>query len=1566
MDILDIDEALKDDSYIFLADKTHDDISNILQQWKTNNQQQLQQSQQLQPHLHYNNHEQGTLTGSKIFKEHIGFMLGDLTPLHLGKMLDKYVHEQDSDGKMISVTGWYTVTIANCLDVPNSSIMLALKYALMPLKVQLFNFERIDGNECGQFLVDNKLIANRMIRLNGKVAVLYSNKVIDICVEAGIRPSLLAELSLKPPLLEAIKAALLARYDAKGQSLHLTRFHAAPELLGHFWALHVLSMLQKLLQMIALEFPQLRVLQLRDNYLCTLRAFDRFPRTSLPHLQVLDVSANNIAGMMELKNLRDMKLQTLDLTSNPLARNKEWQLRAMLPQVKHIRVGHNNNSTADPSATRYCGANSIGREFCLKFAKAYNAIFNDLRKRMDLQNYYDTKSLLSLSVPKLLLLESTKDKGYGKLYDLNQLQNRASTAACSKLFFGCDAAMHAICQLPEMQIDFEEAHLYIHKYNNTSRVFSIAGCFKELTSSGYKCRNYARQFTMRPGISNSWLIHNDMMQITLDNNEKADGKPKLPSLQVDEKPSCSFSNQLMELNDNFNNKMQLNKPLNPERSTPMVLPDFDEMPPLVKRVVIPAAKRNIEDEVDDTLLSYKHNSKTFTRPKRRSQAATNLETQFSQTQNASTATTHGGAGMLSLEIGGLVTTMHKSFLQDTSPPSSICSSMNNEHMNNSLITSADFTNLNFLQSTNSLEPTEASDHMDLNLTRTTETTTTLGSDVYTLSDMIRDRKALESLTMSGDGTLIKDSQIGQIDDISLTTLSKTASGCSTMDNSTDSVSTPNELQSQSQLQSQNLTQIQRQLRTTMLLSEEMIGDTTFSLVDSLTTPTTTEMNGVEMEANATFKRPQAPLLNETLLLAGRQVNTTFTEGCDTPEASRCETPENIDKTLSTLQMESTPLTTTSSRFQHYKNNNTNNNNNNNINNNNKQLSYTPTLKGRGEINISPIVSNTTPLRSRQQQLNHTYEPPKDLQVDGQKFVVDSMEMLEQIEQPVLDATYEMSENQKQMQCILDLAEAEVEMLAQQGDEEQFEHMLAELGKMNSLKPEQIKMQKSLDSIKRRFNKDEDKEQHTLHTEQQQQQQQQDHLEEVHHVTPPSMNQTHLLSSHSPSQSSSSGERLLSRRSRLYDDVNLSAMHDSNASGGSCNSTSFIVHRREEEPANTSEACSPLEETEEPVEQEQQLQQQYPMSAAVETEASSYKLTERRERDRERFKTIKITKEMRARDEQLDNIVVPCIDDEETVEPLESVEPEPLQRQQSPPGRLSRRDQSTHNYNNDAEVNSSASNNYLTYKKPKEKSLLMRQRQQQQQQVAELPANESTSQIARSLSRPRYISGLQKFTTVSKATSAGAGLNATTTATAAAMSTASTAAAGATTSGAGELKSPMGIKSKSFHNLSSNISGIGGPGAACMAPRPSLGGVLRRPSAQTSKLMTGLRAMQQQEDDTTVFKVPKLVSGLRAPATTGVKRAVGNGLARPSSGYYSLSMKQAGEAETPESLSSASSRGSLYGKDTKLNHTFDTQVLSSKLTQVTTGATGITKPSGLRQPTQMKRSGLPRPSSIVRR
>ncbi|EDW19788.1 uncharacterized protein LOC6583647 isoform X2 [Drosophila mojavensis] len=947
--------------------------------------------------------------------------------------------------------------------------------------------------------------------------------------------------------------------------------------------------------------------------------------------------------------------------------------------------------------------------------------------------------------------------------------------------------------------------------------------------------------------------------------------------------------------------------------------------------------------------AYKHNSKTFTRPKRKSQAAEKMETQFTQTTNVTSAT-NLVSPMLSLEIGGLVTNLHKSLLQDTSPPSSICTSINNGCMNSSLISSADFTNLNFLQSIHSLETnntTSTRDHMS--------TMTTLLNDVgYNLSDMIRDRKVLESLSMSGDGTLIKDSHIGQIDDISLMPPSKTASGCSTMDNSTDSVSTPNEMHLLQQSHVHNQGHAEPQLCTTMVLSEELIGDTTFNLVDSLTSRTTTESQS-EGDANVLFKRPIA-VLNETQLLAGRQVNSTFTEGCHTPEAARCDTPENIETKLSLIQMQSTPLTTLNSRCPYNYNNNNKNNYNNN---NNKVPIYTPTQTSHEEIvNISPIVSSITPHKSYscRQELNHTYEPPtetlKNLQIrgapecfDGQKVVHDTMHLLEQIEQPATDATYDKSDEYLQMQCVLDLAEAEVELLAHQGDEEQFEHMLAELGRVNTLNAEQIKMQKSLDSIKRRFQKDE----HPSRSEQQPQ-------VDLAHDTPPS-SKSHLINSlnQSMSQSSNSSERLLSRRSRLYDDVKLTAMHDNVAGTASCNSTSFLVHRREDEPSNTSGTCIQLFETEKHTGDMETEQNQ----TTIDSESLNYKMAERRTRDRERFKTIKITSEMHATDEKLGYIVVPCIDDEDPQsQPLSSAKIE--DRPQSPQNRLSRLDKKSIGNINGSENNAVVGKNYLTYKKPRDKNLLMQK--QPQTQPPTLACGQNARSQPRSLSRPRYISGLQKLGTVSKATSAGGGLNAVSS-----SSSISRATSRETAPKPGDgVKSPMGIKSKSFHNLSSNICSSMGAGGEVVSPRQSLGDALKIPSNQASKLSSVFRAAQQNEDETSVFKVPKLVGALRAPSNTGgpIKRVVG--LARPSSGYYSLTMRGVGDPETPESLSSASSRGSLYDKDAKQADAFEAVALSAGLGQVTSGTRGIPKPSALRQPTQIKRSGLPRPSNILRR
>ncbi|XP_018801065.1 PREDICTED: uncharacterized protein LOC108976425 [Bactrocera latifrons] len=1102
--------------------------------------------------------------------------------------------------------------------------------------------------------------------------------------------------------------------------------------------------------------------------------------------------------------------------------------------------------------------------------------------------------------------------------------------------------------------------------------------------------------------------------------------------------------------------------------------------------------------------AYKLNSRTFTRPRRRS--TQNLEQNFShssgnngvqtvlpthheQLQHKFTIATPQPA--LNLEIGGLVTTMHKSFLQDTSPPSSICSSMemSMERMNNSLITSADFTNINFLQSTQSLDFNEPT----LNGSELFNLANKATSDGYTLSDMIRDRKALESLTLSGDGTLIKDSHICQIDDISLA-FSKTASGSSTMDNSTESMQEDNQQQQQrygiiaapnahtvgvfDNSASESKSNI---MHRTMLLSDEVISDTTFQLVESSLCEN--NINGNDnaapamptKPANETFKRPWN--MDETVCIPNR-ANATHEFKQSTPDArlaaeTRCETPENMAEALTSRKFyESTPHAAGLNAGA--------------------QLNTPTTSKlYADEVNLSPIVPATEQLNANATRvLSETFGQECDVKKVNTKTFSGTLPRLESIEQMLDDfenpnETYEKPETQVghktsaadiQMQNVLELAHAEEELLASNNDQE-FEDMLEEFSKVE-VNAEHVKMKKSLETIKRRFHRDSttvakaltlqqahktddstDKptEMHTYDA--YEQRRNADAAASVNSdCTAPSG-----ISSPSPSSASISvssaasslaasgvgnvsgtGERLLSRRSRLYDNINLSTI---SAGSGNTQSpsrslgASFTVHKRDDNAQEDCAAADAVAKQETDYKNEVQENNFGKTEGAIENSntiavanyngVGTYKLSERRERDRDRFKTIKIVKARNAGDDLI-AVNVPCIDDDVSLTDdggttvfnnnKSEIETEHNLK-------LCTDSQSTLTRPTNA---SKINPNFLTYKKPKDKLT----------NVANLPeivsapltaatANGGSEELEnppvppsrlRSRSRPRYISGLQKITVV-KATSAGDLDRATALGIRPPTASVSHAALNTTqhinatvvvepakysrnaqplkTTTTAEVKSPMGTKSKSFHNLSSNFGFNGGTGLP--GPRANSFG-LKKPTADegtgapNDRIANGLSSNSTlpQQADESVFKVPKLVSGLRAP---GVKRA---GLVRPSSAYYSLNSlavkgmpplpqpplvndidADGGRHSPTDSMSSASSRGSIQngglivGKPNSTNTTATkatsntTNTNTLNLTKFTTGSKGIPKPSGLRPPTttntNMKRSGLPKPvTGLTRR
>ncbi|XP_037956480.1 uncharacterized protein LOC119686085 [Teleopsis dalmanni] len=964
---------------------------------------------------------------------------------------------------------------------------------------------------------------------------------------------------------------------------------------------------------------------------------------------------------------------------------------------------------------------------------------------------------------------------------------------------------------------------------------------------------------------------------------------------------------------------------------------------------------------------YKLNSRTFTRPKRKS--AQNLESQFSNSPltnglHMNQHQSQHGSPMLNLEIGGLVTTMHKSFLQDTSPPSSICSSMDVsvDRMNNSLITSADFSNLSFLQSTQSLD-LEDVNRFAFNFSNKAT------SDGYTLSDMIRDRKALESLTMSSDGTLIKDSHIAQIDDISLT-FSKTASGSSTMDNSTESMDCNNrtvqifnkdDTFNGGKANSDNNSN-ENIIHRTMLLNNDLISDTTFNLIENSlhgeqiagqnSDPNVTHnLNNVKQQINETFKKPTT--LNETVCVIGNS-NTTF-ECQQSNSDPLCETPESVRKSVGTMKIyESTPRTTNIRYNRHQ---------------------YTPTLQEMTEdVNISPIIA-TLDQRTAIRAMNETFErEPLVSKINSNTFndvlpKLDSMEMIENIQNPniTFQKSFETdfkSAAGKEMKNVMDLAKAEAELLA--GNDEEFEHKLDEFSKIE-MNMQQLKMKKSLESIKKRFScvtapdnkcekeiiyEDMDKSvppgyvintNKTFETDIESPEKYREYKDTTHVINEsnsPTNSTKYIrnsmfvskelrdssgsgLTSSTASASSNAGERLLSRRSRLYDDFNFSVLNSSKTQ-----STSFAVHKPE--PDIDAENHNVIE-TESRTNMEKMIHEKTEENLIAEPEkyhnaqdlnTATYKLSEKRSRDRDRFKTIKIVKSHNVNSENYapeTELNVPCIDDD--IETKEDLEMELTAETQEISQRFSRRDNTHSNNNNKIETEEASKTNsskinpkFLTYKKPKEKSTTTTE-------LPEVcPTNEDQSASAdvlkpaksrlepRSLSRPRYISGLQKFSVVSKATSAGnldntTGASATT---APQKSLAYNSRKSALIIGVGvnqqvktssNIKSPMGIKSKSFHNLSNNFGYTNAENGA-QTSKTTFGlkkNVLtenqvksngRNSTASANKLTAQAASLKSQKNDESVFKVPKLVSGIRVPGAAGAKRST---MVRPSSGYYSLNV-----------------------------------------------------------------------------
>ncbi|XP_032575698.1 nuclear RNA export factor 1 [Drosophila sechellia] len=543
----------------------------------------------------------------------------------MGFMLDT-ISSTEEDHRVATVTGWSTVYIANCAGVSNSSIFVALKWVMMPIKVTIFNFKRSgpeDNMARGQFLVDNLLSANRLKRLQDEVAVINTCQKIEVRVTPGLPKSVMGT-QITEEFTTAVEVALRSRYEVASRTLDLSRFHASPELAVHFCPLHVVKLLETVLVLSSQIFPHVTGIVLSNNYLCSLKAFagnsQRFAS-----LERLDISANRIQDLGELNYINKLSCKTIFLAGNGLAKQCVDVIRKMLPQLKNVhgcvQLGESTEAVDNlPKFQQLQGGGTNGLEFCQRFISLYYTIFDDTEKRFKLKKYYDDQAMFSLSVP----VQLNYVYGY-KLYNRNQKHQHSSFAQNAKLQVGSAELLLALSRLPLMLTDLQNVGLDIQVFTSSLRIFTLTGYFKETSSDTLKPRRFQRTFVLQTLNRPGWLITNDMLCITSTMPEPKETiifKPQTnlintdPSVKKINKPAATAVKTL-HIKTKAKKKVQISSPLLGEELNPLNqkislsdsqmdhLPseNFNDMPPLVPIGPLTTSRNSLDEEMEDILLA---------------------------------------------------------------------------------------------------------------------------------------------------------------------------------------------------------------------------------------------------------------------------------------------------------------------------------------------------------------------------------------------------------------------------------------------------------------------------------------------------------------------------------------------------------------------------------------------------------------------------------------------------------------------------------------------------------------------------------------------------------------------------------------------------------------------------------------------------------------------------------------------------------------------------------------------------------------------------------------------------
>ncbi|XP_060841874.1 nuclear RNA export factor 1-like [Rhopalosiphum padi] len=436
-----------------------------------------------------------------------------------------------------SITGWYSIIVTNAEEF--DEVLKKIELEISPLLFYPYNKQYSSDNVL-RFLVDDYKVAIALHNTSFKITLRDDRKLIIKVLPYLPKRRLISFTPVSSEVREKMIEAVATRYNPSTKSLDLSKFHAYSLFTNNqlFVPLNQPAILLAALNMAAQHTKHdLYCLSLANNHIYLGEGLT-WIRRLFPELKVLDLAANKLSDLNELKSLLGYTIEVLTLFRNPVCdsmvkecyRRDVQKLFPMLIKLDNLNlpltnegsklkmpINLGNSYPIQQYSSNLVQSNPVMTLVELFLAKYYDQYDNKVSRQTVLEAYHENATF---SLSSCLL----KSCNHGSLTNyMPESRNFLKPDQNINCFLhkGKANIMNILEKLPKTKHDFGSFIIDVPFASSTIIQVVVNGVFAEEFNENHNCqvfRSFSRTFSLVPAV-NCWIILSDMMFITLVSSE---------------------------------------------------------------------------------------------------------------------------------------------------------------------------------------------------------------------------------------------------------------------------------------------------------------------------------------------------------------------------------------------------------------------------------------------------------------------------------------------------------------------------------------------------------------------------------------------------------------------------------------------------------------------------------------------------------------------------------------------------------------------------------------------------------------------------------------------------------------------------------------------------------------------------------------------------------------------------------------------------------------------------------------------------------------------------------------